>query len=126
MAGQRAWRPSSEAEATSNLAVFVEWLRATGRRPAANPTDLRCWWAAEPAALLRAVAVFAAVDSKDGRLLAALADHLLIRDLRPGDTFDWRGDPADPCARAARLIGARFRPEERDPDERAASPRSSP
>ena len=79
------WRPRDEAEATGNLAVFVEWLRATGRRPHACPGDVAHWRAAEPAAARQAVAAFAGVEAGDPMRLEALAVTLLDDDRRPDD-----------------------------------------
>ena len=123
------WRPASEAEAASNMAVFVEWLRATGRRPETSPDDVRAWWTAAPDTLLATIAAFAAVHPEDRALLPALAEHLLVAETRAGDTLAWHGDPDAAWPRAARAAGAAvalLRPEEPDPDEPAPRPPSSP
>ncbi len=119
------WRPGGEAEATSNMAVFVEWLRATGRRPLASPDDVRLWRQREPDACLAAVADFAGTADRD--LLSALAEHLLTAETRPGDVLAWHGDPGDPWPRAARALGATvvLTPGGAAPDARETPPRSS-
>ena len=38
-----AWRPADEAAATGNRAIFMEWLRATGREPDAMPGHVAIW-----------------------------------------------------------------------------------
>ena len=101
------WRPAREAEATSNCASFVEWLRATSRRPDASPEDVRAWRRAAPDAALAAIGDFAGLAHADAALLAAVAGHLLDAETRPGDVMTWRGDPDAPWPRAARLLGAR-------------------
>jgi hypothetical protein len=38
-----AWHPADERMAASGLAVFVEWLRASGRRTNAEPAQVLAW-----------------------------------------------------------------------------------
>ncbi len=80
----RMWRPADEAEATGNMAAFVEWLRATGRRPGASPEDVRQWWLHDPDALLPAFRDFAEL-APDHEGLAGLAEQVLLADIRPAD-----------------------------------------
>ena len=40
---EKPWHPTDEAEAVSNRGVFIEWLRATGRQPDAEPCDVPEW-----------------------------------------------------------------------------------
>jgi hypothetical protein len=80
----RMWRPADEAEATGNMAAFVEWLRATGRRPETSPEEVRHWWSCEPDALLAAFCDFAEL-APDQPGLAALAEQALHADIRPAD-----------------------------------------
>ncbi len=123
------WRPASEAEAASNMAVFVEWLRAFGRLRDASPEKVRLWRQREPDTLLAAIAAFAAADPSDRALLAALAEHLLVAETRAGDTLAWSGDPDASWARAARAAGARVvlvRPTDAAPDGAETPPPSWP
>ena len=55
----RAWHPSDERTAASNLTAFVEWLRATGRRPLADPADVATWRLADPPGFAAAFQRFA-------------------------------------------------------------------
>jgi hypothetical protein len=42
------WHPQTEEEAASNVTALLEWLRATGRWAAAEPTLLHDWLAGQP------------------------------------------------------------------------------
>lgn len=53
------WRPSTEHEATSTLAAFIEWLRAAGLGPITGPAAVAAWAVAAPEAFADAVARFA-------------------------------------------------------------------
>ncbi len=128
-AGGTAWRPGSEAEAASNMAVFVEWLRATGRRPDATPDAVRAWWREAPEPFLASIAAFVPTAPHDPEVLAALARHLLADETRPDDVVEWPGDPEAPWPRAARLLGAAvvfpLTLSGADPDAAETPPRSS-
>ncbi|OJY70364.1 MAG: hypothetical protein BGP12_21715 [Rhodospirillales bacterium 70-18] len=56
------WHPSDEAMAASNIAAFIEWLRAGGRHSPAGPAGVAAWAQAEPAAFARAISDFAGLD----------------------------------------------------------------
>jgi hypothetical protein len=62
------WRPADEAEATATLTGFVEWLRATGRRPDATPRIVRGWAAQDRRAFHAATATFAGLAATTGLL----------------------------------------------------------
>jgi hypothetical protein len=57
-----AWHPFDEAEAAGNMAAFVEWLRATGRLKAANPTLVAGWPARDHGEFSAAIAAFCGLD----------------------------------------------------------------
>jgi hypothetical protein len=42
------WRPANEAEACSDLAAFLEWLRAMRGWDALDPAELRRWYETHP------------------------------------------------------------------------------
>ncbi len=64
------------------MAAFVEWLRATGRRPGASPDDVRQWWRHDPPALLAGFRDFAELTpGHEG--LAALAEQVLLANEPP-------------------------------------------
>jgi hypothetical protein len=42
------WHPRSETEACSDTTALVEWLRATGRWPEAEPEGLQAWLGRHP------------------------------------------------------------------------------
>ncbi len=44
------WHPNDGHEAASDMAAFIEWLRATSGKNGVNPAFLREWQAAEPEA----------------------------------------------------------------------------
>jgi len=52
------WQPIDEAQATSELAAFVEFLRATRPWPELDPMLLQQWAARDPAAFDAALARF--------------------------------------------------------------------
>lgn len=56
------WRPAEEAAAGGAMAVFVEWLRATERLPAATPAAVAKWQENRPEQFLTAIAAFAGFD----------------------------------------------------------------
>ena len=55
----REWYPADEAEAVSTIAVFTEWLRASGRMPDASPAAVRRWYVQDPAGFAATVVDFA-------------------------------------------------------------------
>ena len=59
------WHPKDEAEATSELAALVEYLRATRLWPELDPTLLIQWAARDPAAFDAALAQFDGGDTKN-------------------------------------------------------------
>ena len=65
------WFPADESEAVSARTVFIEWLRATGRMPDADPATLQAWRHTHPAAFREAFAAFAGIDAAEGLLDAA-------------------------------------------------------
>jgi hypothetical protein len=52
------WHPKDEAEACSDLAAFLEWMRATRLQHDLTPAALQAWYAANPAAFSAAFAAF--------------------------------------------------------------------
>jgi hypothetical protein len=68
------WRPANEAESVGGMAVFVEWLRATGRMTGATPKAVRHWRDADRGAMRGAIAAFAGLDEADG-VRASLLRH---------------------------------------------------
>lgn len=66
--GEKIWRPAGEAEATGNIAAFIEWASATGSVPAQfrDPASLRQWLKQDPAASRQAVAAFAGLRPEAG------------------------------------------------------------
>jgi hypothetical protein len=55
------WHPVSEAEACSDMAAFIEWLRATRGMQTLDPAALHAWREAEPAQYTAAFAEFEAL-----------------------------------------------------------------
>ncbi|MBU6497897.1 MAG: hypothetical protein KGJ41_12095 [Rhodospirillales bacterium] len=64
MGGHAAWHPPDEATAASNLMVFIEWLRASGLLPEADPAEVAAWRARAPDAFAAAIAGFAGLDTQ--------------------------------------------------------------
>jgi hypothetical protein len=137
----RPWYPSDEQEAASARTVFIEWLRATGRVPDADPATLQAWRASDPVSFRTAFASFAGIDpaapARDtlrspapeeylaaldvagmAEFLDTVAAHLLDAGTRPDDRLVWAGPPAL-WPLAALAIGAEvtFRPPPSAPDE---------
>jgi hypothetical protein len=92
----KPWRPADEAEAVGGMAVFVEWLRATGRMPAASPAAVQNLRSTDPPAFRAAVAAFAGLDAAGG-VRAALLRHrgprpALVTEDSAGRTRTWSRD----------------------------------
>jgi len=121
------WRPADAAEATSNVAAFIEFARATGAADL-TPAEILPFQAENPAKFRALLAAFAGLDlsadlaaqlaripsnaamraraSWDG-LLDSFGHYLLAEELRPDDTLVWDGAGDDPTPLGAMLIGAR-------------------
>jgi hypothetical protein len=134
------WFPSDEAEAVSARAVFIEWLRATGRRLHADPADIQAWRKADPTAFRAAFATFAGIDptapprdalrrpapeeylafldtTRIEDFVDAIAAHLLDANTRPDDQLTWTGSPALwPLAALAIGADVQFKPRPSAPD----------
>jgi len=118
------WRPTDEAEATANLTHLVEWLRATGHAPAANPALLRDWAARRRPCLLAAVAGFIGLGPATrlsdalppgGRLALTMPGGRWTRDaLRAG----WPDAPNPAGAALAALAASNLLGQELRPDQR--------
>jgi hypothetical protein len=109
------WFPASEADATSNMACLVEWLRATRGWEGASPDLVRSWQQTDPNGFRAAVGAFAGLARERGWLGNLLAGHRAAALVlwRSGQRTAWscatlRAAPADclPPALAARLAGA--------------------
>jgi hypothetical protein len=110
----RMWHPTDEATAAGNLAVFVEWCRATGRQPDASPARVRHWALADPDAFYDAVGEMAGLCRERGvarnLLRNAGADEALVLLARSG-RLAWSRDQlrADlPSGLAATLQSLRW------------------
>ena len=102
----KPWHPADEATAASTLAVFVEWLRATGRKADADPAAVRDWAARDA---LRQNAPPVPLDLGAGgwrELVASAAWHLLDENVRPDDRVVWGGAIGDAWALGALICGA--------------------
>jgi hypothetical protein len=121
------WRPANPQEATSNVAAFIEFARATGLADL-EPAEIAGFQAENPARFRALLARFVGLDpgsdlaallapyksnpamraraSWDG-LLDSFAHYLLVEELRPDDTLAWDGAPDDPWPLGALLTGAR-------------------
>ncbi len=71
-----AWHPADEGMAASNLAVFIEWLRASGRMVDADPARVKAWAAGRSAEFDAAMADFmgwpAGLPASEGEALVML------------------------------------------------------
>jgi len=121
------WRPANPQEATSNVASFIEFARATGAADltpaeipqfqAENPTEFRALLASvarldRGADLAPQLARFTSNPAMRARaswdaLLDSFAHYFLTAELRPDDTLHWDGAPDDPIILGALLTGAR-------------------
>ena len=121
------WRPADEREATSNVAAFMEFARASGvaeltpgeipRFQAENPAGFRGLLAEiaglNPAAgldsQLARITSNAAMRSRANweEVLDSFAHYFLVAELRPDDIFVWDGAPDDPALLGVMLTGAR-------------------
>ena len=120
------WRPATAAEATSNVAAFIEFARATGVADL-TPAQIPAFQAENPAKFHALLAGFAGLDLASGlapqlaRVTsnAAMRDraswdlvldsffyYLLEEELRPNDVLVWKGEPDDPAMLGAQLTGA--------------------
>ncbi len=81
------WRPANAAEATSNVAAFIEFARATGAADL-TPAEIPAFRAENPAEFRALIAAFAGLDNAamhalGDEALDRLAHRLLIEDERP-------------------------------------------
>jgi hypothetical protein len=109
------WFPASEADATTNLAYLVEWLRATRGWENASPDLVRTWQQTDPSTFRAAVGAFAGLRPElgwQGNLLHGDGQEALVL-WRNGQRTAWsraalRATSAHclPPALAARLAAA--------------------
>ncbi len=60
------WRPADEAQATSTMAAFIEWCRATATHAPGGPAAIWAWAAAAPAEFYEAIGRFAGLNADLG------------------------------------------------------------
>jgi len=121
------WRPADEREATSNVAAFIEFARASGVAEL-TPAEIPWFQAENPVEFRSLLAMIAGLDpSADFDLqlarissnaamrvraswegvLDSFAHYFLVAELRPDDVFVWDGAPDDPALLGVMLTGAR-------------------
>jgi hypothetical protein len=65
------WHPTTEAEACSDLAAMLEWLRAARGMHALTPETILTWHATDPAGLDHALAAFWLTAPRTAEAIAA-------------------------------------------------------
>lgn len=84
------WRPASEAAATGNRGIFIEWLRATGREPEALPEHVAIWQA--DAGTIAAFAGLRRASSWAGSLRRFRGTREAVVRLQPAARKAWSRD----------------------------------
>ena len=85
------WRPADEAAATSNMAAFIEWRRATAAHAPGGPAEIWAWAARAPEEFADALIRFAGLDSAQdyaGALAQAMGRRGAIVLLDPRQRID--------------------------------------